>query len=235
MEALARLTHPRTGELLAPADFLPLAERTGRVSELDWQIGTTAIADVAQWRGSMPHTPLSVAINVSVDHLEDASLPEHLLAHCETNDLPPEALVVEITETLRSIVGRGHEDVVARLRDAGVNVTLDDFGTGFSSLSYLMRFPVAGIKIDRSFTAQLDTDRGRTVVTSMLQLGNALGLHVVAEGVETRAQLDWLTEHRVHFAQGYLLSRPVPADKLPAVVEHLNHQRTHHQDVAAET
>ena len=227
VEALARLTHPRTGVLLAPGDFLPLAERTGRVSELDWQIGSTAIADVARWRDGLPHSPLSVAINVSVDHLEDASLPENLLAHCAKHRLPPEALVVEITETLRSIIGRGHEDVVQVLRDAGVGVTLDDFGTGFSSLSYLLRFPVAGIKIDRSFTAQLDTARGRTVIASMLELGNALGLHVVAEGVETRAQLDWLTAHHVHFAQGYLLSRPVPAHELPAVVAHLNSQRDH--------
>jgi EAL domain-containing protein (putative c-di-GMP-specific phosphodiesterase class I) len=111
---------------------------------------------------------------------------------------------------------------VERLRAAGVNVTLDDFGTGFSSLAYLLRFPVAGVKIDRSFTAALDTERGRRLVLGILGIGAALDLHVVAEGVETPAQLSWLEENGCVFAQGYLLSRPVPGAELPHVLAALN-------------
>ena len=132
--------------------------------------------------------------------------------------VPRDAAVVEITETLQSVTGRGHEQAVRQLRDAGMNVTLDDFGTGFSSLSYLLRFPVAGIKVDRSFTAALDTRAGQVLVAALIGTGLRLGLHVVAEGVETPAQLPWLVEHGCPFAQGYLLGRPVPAEDVPALL-----------------
>lgn len=219
VEALARLPHPDTGVLLAPAQFLPLAERTGRVRQIDRLIAATAIRDVARWRRQRPGTHLSVGVNVSVDHLDDANLTSGLLRQCRGHALDPTALVVEITETLQSVIGRGHEQAIRELRDAGVNVTLDDFGTGFSALSYLLRFPVAGLKIDKSFTAALDTVKGRQLVLSILGLGSALGLHVVAEGVETRSQLVWLTAHGCRLAQGYLISRPVSAADVEGLLD----------------
>jgi EAL domain-containing protein (putative c-di-GMP-specific phosphodiesterase class I) len=222
VEALARLRRPGGGTLLMPAQFLPLAERTGRVRQIDRLVAAAAIADVACWRRELPGTPMSVAVNVSVDHLDDRSLCSELVKQCDEQGLPADALIVEVTESLQSVTGRGHEHAVQRLRDAGFNVTLDDFGTGFSALSYLLRFPVAGIKIDRSFTAALDSVRGQRLVLSVIDLGRSLGLHVVAEGVETPEQLHWLTEHGCAFAQGYLLSRPVPAAELPGVVRRLD-------------
>jgi diguanylate cyclase (GGDEF)-like protein len=222
VEALARLTHPTSGTLLTPAHFLPLAERAGRVGRIDQQVATAAIADVAGWRRTLPDGEISVAVNVSIAHLDDSHLPEYLLEVCRREGLPPNALIVELTETLDSVTGLGHEASVERLRAAGVNVTLDDFGTGFSSLAYLLRFPVAGVKIDRSFTAALDTERGRRLVLGILGIGAALDLHVVAEGVETPAQLSWLEENGCVFAQGYLLSRPVPGAELPHVLAALN-------------
>ncbi len=217
VEALARLRHPRTGELLQPADFLPLAERTGRVRLVDRQVATQAVHAAAQWRQG-PFPALTVAVNVSVDHLDDDALVPTLLTHCRTQGLPPSALVVEVTETLRSVTGRGHELAVSQLRDAGVGVSLDDFGTGFSALSYLLRFPVSGIKIDTTFTAALGTVAGRRLVHGMVDLALSMGLQVVAEGVETPHQLAWLTERRCPLVQGYLLSGPVPADQLAQAV-----------------
>jgi diguanylate cyclase (GGDEF)-like protein len=222
VEALARLPHAGRGGLLAPAQFLPLAERTGRVRQIDRQIAAAAITDVARWRRELPGSPMSVGVNVSVDHLDDRTLPGELLRQCRQQGLPADALIVEITETLQSVTGRGHEQAVHRLRDAGVNVTLDDFGTGFSALSYLLRFPVAGIKIDKSFTAALDTPRGRQLVQGIIDIGLSLGLHIVAEGVETTGQLRWLTEHGCPFAQGFLISRPVPAREVPDLVQGLD-------------
>ena len=118
--------------------------------------------------------------------------------------------------------GRGHEKLVQRLREAGLQVALDDFGTGFSALSYLLRFPVTAIKIDQSFTAALGSDRGRVLVRGILATARDLGLTVVAEGVETPEQRDWLLAHECPFLQGYLLSPPLPSHALPPAVLLLN-------------
>ena len=217
VEALARLTHPDTGALLVPDQFLPLAERTGRIRRVDSLVGDIAMRDVAGWRAA--GYDLCVGINVSVDHLDDPQLASRLLDRCAAHGLDVDALIVEVTETLQSLTGRGHSRTLQQLRDAGVNVTLDDFGTGFSTMSYLLRFPVAGVKIDRTFTAALGTERGRHVVQGILTIARSLGVHAVAEGVETPAQLAWLTEHGCPFAQGYLLSRPVPGEVLLDAVD----------------
>jgi diguanylate cyclase (GGDEF)-like protein len=220
VEALARLEHPVNGVLLSPAGFLPLAERTGRVAQVDALVAATAIADVAGWRRE--GYDISVGVNISVDHLDDPDLPTQLVRRCHDEGLDQDALIVEITETLQSISGRGHAGAIQRLMSAGVNVTLDDFGTGFSTLAYLLRFDVAGVKIDKSFTAALDTPRGRHLVLGIIGIATSMGLHVVAEGVETTEQLTWLRQHGCPFAQGFLLSRPVPKRSLPAVMDRLN-------------
>ena len=219
VEALARLRHPVTGELLAPASFVPLAERTGRVRRLDSLVANAAIADVAGWRRA--GHDLCVSVNVSVDHLDDAALAGRLLQRCTDVGLAHDALIVEITETMQSVSGRGHTDAIRRLSEAGVNVTLDDFGTGFSALEYLLRFPVAGIKIDQCFTKALHTARGRQLTSALIEIASSLRMHVVAEGVETTEQLAWLTEQGCPFVQGFLLSRPVPRHRLVDTVEEL--------------
>ena len=225
VEALARLRHPATGELLQPAQFLPLAERTGRVARLDWLVAEQAIARCARWRRDGSTSAIAVGVNVSVAHLDDAELTDQLLDACRRHRLPTDSLIVEVTESMQSLHGRGHEAAVHRLADAGVNVTLDDFGTGFAALSYLLRFPVAGIKIDKSFTAALSVPRGQQVVQAVLDVGRGLGLHVVAEGVETEEQLRQLTAMGCPYVQGFLFSRPVGALDLPAVVADLERRR----------
>jgi diguanylate cyclase (GGDEF)-like protein len=222
VEALARITHPITGALVMPAQFLPLAERTGRVRTLDRQVAAAAITQLAGWREDPQMTDLRVAVNVSVDHLGDQDLPTFLSDQCRTAGVPADAVVVEITETLQSVTGRHHEGVVEQLREAGLQVALDDFGTGFSSLSYLLRFPVTAIKVDLTFTAALADERGQHLVQGILSTALRMGLSVVAEGVETAAQRDWLTEHGCPFLQGYLLSPPLPAAYLPAAVGQLD-------------
>ena len=222
VEALARVTHPATGQVLLPAQFLALAERTGRVRGLDRQVAAAAIAQVATWREDPLLAELRVAINVSVDHLDDPDLPAFLSHRCSLAGLPTQALIVEITETLQSVTGRNHEDVVQRLREEGLQVALDDFGTGFSALSYLLRFPVTAVKIDRSFTSALAGQRGQDLVHGILSTALRMGLSVVAEGVETPEQRDWLTAHGCPFLQGYLISRPVASADLPALVVQLN-------------
>jgi diguanylate cyclase (GGDEF)-like protein len=224
VEALARITHPRTGTLLLPADFLPLAERTGRVRELDRHVAGAAITQVARWRTHPQTSELTLAVNVSVDHLDTSDLPDFLTNRCRTAGLPTEALTVEITETLQSVTGRGHEDVVQHLREAGLQVALDDFGTGFSALSYLLRFPVTTIKIDMAFTAALGSDRGRDLVDGILATALRMRLSVVAEGVETTQQRDWLTTQGCPFVQGFLFSRPLPGQDLPTMITHLHAQ-----------
>ena len=225
-EALARLRHPRTGELLLPARFLPLAERTGRVTQLDWLVAEAAIAHTARWRADSPDHALSVAVNISIAHLDDPELTPRLLDACARHGLPTDALVVELTETMQSLRGRGHERALTRLAHAGVNIALDDFGTGFAALSYLLRFPISGIKIDRTFTAALGDPRGRQVISSVIGVGATLGLHVVAEGVETEEQLRVLTDLGCGYVQGYLLSRPVPAVQVAAVILGLDRVRS---------
>ena len=226
VEALARITHPDTGRLLRPAQFLPLAERTGRVRQLDRQVADAAITQVAAWRNDPLLADLTVAVNVSVDHLDDHDLPGYLTQRCRLTGLPTHALTVEITETLQSVTGRGHEHVLQQLRDAGLEVALDDFGTGFSTLSYLLRFPVTTIKIDKTFTAALDSKGGRQLVQGILNTALTMGVRVIAEGVENPEQRDLLTALGCPYLQGYLFSRPVPGHALPAVA-HLRYPRTH--------
>ena len=222
VEALARITHPRTGGLLLPEQFMPLAERTGRVRELDRQVARTATTQLARWRTDPQMGELLLAVNVSVDHLDTGDLPAFLTDRCRSAGLPTTALIVELTETLQSVTGRGHEDVVRQLREAGLGVSLDDFGTGFSALSYLLRFPVTAIKIDKTFIAALTSGRGRVLVDGILVTALRMGLAVVAEGVETVEQRDWLFNQGCPLLQGYLISEPVPGRDLPAVIAELH-------------
>ena len=220
LEALARFEDELTGAWLPPAAFLPELERTGEVVALDRLVAQRSVAHLARWRAAHPGRPLSVGVNLSVRDLDDPSLPVWVAALCEAYAVPPDALVLEVTETLPSEEGRGHERVLDALVALGCNVTLDDFGTGYSSLSYLQRFPVRGIKVDRSFTARLGTDgRGDRVVRGLVELALTLGVHVVAEGVETPAQLRALQELGCPFGQGYLFSPAVPAVDVPPLLD----------------
>jgi diguanylate cyclase (GGDEF)-like protein len=219
VEALARIRDSGTGRLLPPSVFLPTAEDCGLVGRLDAVVAGQAMEQVARWRALPDARHLAVAVNTSVADLDDEGLPGRLFAQAAAAGLPLDALIVEVTETVLSESGRGHEQVLTRLSDAGCNVTLDDFGTGNSSVSYLQRFAADGLKVDRSFVAQLGTGgSGELLVESFIRFCLSLGVHVVAEGIETTDQLEALHRLGVPFGQGYLLGRPMTAVELEALL-----------------
>ncbi|MDX6697565.1 MAG: diguanylate cyclase [Solirubrobacteraceae bacterium] len=215
VEALVRWRDPQRG-LLAPADFLAGLEHHEVLGELALFVLDRALAQAAEWRRH--GAPLSVAVNVTSASLVDESLPASVSAALRRWDVPPGALVLEITETA---VLQDPDRAVAVLRDlaaAGVDIALDDFGTGESSLSRLLQFPIVELKIDRTFVHNLAVrlSRGLKVIRAVVDLAHDLGHRVVAEGVEDRATLDHLADLGCDQAQGYYICRPLPAADLPA-------------------
>jgi EAL domain-containing protein (putative c-di-GMP-specific phosphodiesterase class I) len=220
VESLVRLRRPDGTELLAPDGFIPLAEATGRVARIDRLVLAQAAPRAVQWRALLGDRPFSVGVNVSVATLSEPSLVDFVRTTCQDAGLPLDALVVEVTETVLSTPGSGHEEVLRGIDALGCNVTMDDFGTGYSSLAHLSRFPVDGIKIDRRFVWDIGTPgRGGRVPAALVRLGLDLDMHVVAEGVETHEQLLALQAAGCPFAQGYLFSKPLPADELTAYLQ----------------
>lgn len=204
-EALMRWLHPQRG-LVSPADFIPAAESCGAI----WDIGAFALREACREASTWP-APLRIGVNVSpaqIVHADFAGLVEQILA--ETG-LDPRRLEVEVTESLFIRDAHSALQTLQRLHSLGVSVAIDDFGTGFSSLSTLRSFPFDRIKIDRSFvrTMALDADDA-AIVNSVLGLGRAMALLVVAEGVETHEQLQLLRKLGCHHVQGYLIGKPLP-------------------------
>ena len=210
-EALMRWRHPEEG-MMSPGEFIPLAERTGLITPMGVWALHEACRQAAIWRRS-GMGDLHVAVNLSAVQLREAGLLDTVIEALAATGLPPHLLELELTETMLM----EHRDHLAAtlegLSALGVRLSIDDFGTGYSSLSYLKRFPVHGIKIDRSFVADMigKTD-AITIVRAIVGLGHSLGLSVVAEGVETPEQLDLLAAEGCDHAQGFLLGRPMPAD-----------------------
>jgi predicted signal transduction protein with EAL and GGDEF domain len=205
-EALVRWRHPERG-LVAPDLFIPLAAEVGLISAVGEWVVRTACADAARWPGG-----LRVAVNVTPAELETGRLLPTVAAALRETGLHPHRLEVELTE---SALHHPTEEAIAQLhglRMLGVQVSLDDFGTGFSSLMQLRSFPFDRIKIDRSFAEDA------AVVRAVRGLGNALGMRTTAEGVETPAQLESMRDGGCTDAQGYLLGRPVPAGEVAGVI-----------------
>jgi len=212
VEALVRWAHPVRG-LLGPAEFLPLAEVHGLMGALTETVLAQAVAQAAAWRGS--GLDLHVSVNLSASNLLDAGLPARVAGLLATHRLPPEYLVLEVTESVLLTDPDRSLAVVGALADLGATVSIDDFGTGYSSLAYLRDLPVSELKLDRSFTVDLRTDaRTEAIVASTIELAHRLGLRVVAEGVEDEATLGHLRSLDCDTSQGYLHSRPLPADQL---------------------
>jgi diguanylate cyclase (GGDEF)-like protein len=212
VEALVRWEHPRHG-LLPPAEFLPLAERTGLMGDLTRWVIDSALAQARAWQDDGIEVP--IAINLAAANVLDAGLPDHVAERLAHWGVPGERLTCELSEhTVMADPRRAHE-VLDRLRALGVRLSLDDFGTGHSSLSYLKRLPLDEVKIDRAFVSGIVGDvNDLLIVRSTIDLARSLGLEVVAEGVEGEDVLDHLRTLRCHEAQGFHLSRPLPADAL---------------------
>lgn len=211
VEALARWRHATLG-MVSPARFVPLAEDCGLIRELSHWALECACRQLARWRAAGLQVP-SVSVNLSATNFQDLNLPEIIEATLARHALGPADIIVEITEGVLMNDRPEVAAVITTLHARGIRFSMDDFGTGFSSLSYLRRLPIAELKLDRSFTSDLAEDaRAQALSRSVAQIGAALGLTVVAEGVETEAQRDVLTRQGYDVAQGYLFARPLAAD-----------------------
>jgi diguanylate cyclase (GGDEF)-like protein/PAS domain S-box-containing protein len=218
VEALLRWTHPVYGEI-SPTEFIPLAEESSLITEIGRWVLTRATATIV----ALPHPDLGVAVNVSARHVRSGELVDDVLSALESSGLPAARLVLEITES----VLLDDEHVVADLellRRLGVRIAVDDFGTGWSSLAYLVGLPIDVLKMDRQFLTDIATDpQRRALCASVLHLGNSLGLAVIVEGVETQVELQLLRDMGHRFIQGYLLARPLDAvvleRRLPSIGE----------------
>jgi EAL domain-containing protein (putative c-di-GMP-specific phosphodiesterase class I) len=213
-EALVRWHHPTHG-FLPPDEFIPIAEHTGLIGELTTYVMTTALKQCATWR-LMGHD-LGVAVNLAVRSLLDDDLPHAVADLLREFAVPPAKLTLELTES--GIMGDPERTltVLEQLAKIGVRLSVDDFGTGYSSLAYLQHLPVSEVKIDKSFVLRMATDpNDATIVQSIVELGHNLNLSVVAEGIEDQVSWDRLRAMSCDIAQGYYLSRPVPAREVTA-------------------
>jgi diguanylate cyclase (GGDEF)-like protein len=212
VEALVRWQHPDRG-LMGPAEFLPLAEVHGLMGALTQAVLSEAVAQTAIWRRRGVY--LRMSVNLSVSNLLDLNLPEQVRQLLLLHEVPPSAMVLEVTETVLMSDATSSLAVVTALTELGTTVSIDDFGTGYASLTYLRELPVAELKLDRSFTVDLLTDtRAAMIIRSTIELAHELGLRVVAEGVEHVSILDRLRELGCDESQGYLHSPPLSADQL---------------------
>jgi diguanylate cyclase (GGDEF)-like protein len=212
VEALVRWHHPERG-LLYPDEFVPLAERTGLIKDLTLTVLEQALRQLRAWQDD--GLDLSVSVNLSARDLLDAELPATIARLLHRYGVAPDRLELEITESVILADPMKARLVLNRLDAMGVDLAIDDFGSGYSSLVYLRRLPVRQIKIDRAFVMNMERDENDAVIVrSTIDLGRNLGLQVVAEGVESEAIWSDLARLRCDLAQGYYLSRPVPPDAL---------------------
>jgi diguanylate cyclase (GGDEF)-like protein len=218
VEALLRWTHPKLG-VVPPLDFLPFAEEAGLMGPITTLVLTDAIAQCAAWRNE--GIRLSVSVNISATNLLDPQLTGQVQALLERHGVPGEALVLEITETSVISDFERSQRVIQDLWDLGIGVSIDDFGAGFTSLAHLSSLAVKELKLDRTFIADLGEDDGRglDLVRATIELGHAMGLRIVAEGIEDIDTLTLLTDLGCDLGQGYLISVPKPADHLAFVAQ----------------
>ncbi|RYZ85726.1 MAG: EAL domain-containing protein, partial [Proteobacteria bacterium] len=217
IEALLRWSHPDLGTL-PPMKFIPLAEETGLIVPIGRWVLRTACEQSIRWqKQGLP--PVSMAVNLSPRQFQDEHLLEDIDAVLKDTRLDPSLLQLEITESMvMQNVDRAVKTLHA-IQSRGVRLAIDDFGTGYSSMSMMKRFPIDTIKIDRSFVRDLaDNEEDRAIATAIISMGKALSLTVVAEGVETAEQDEFLRDGHCDELQGYLFSKPVPADHIPGLL-----------------
>jgi EAL domain-containing protein (putative c-di-GMP-specific phosphodiesterase class I) len=218
-EALVRWQHPEQG-LVPPAEFIPLAEETGLILALGEKVLDMACRQLAQWSTRSGRAHLSIAVNVSVQQLREDNFVAKVLDALARTGADPSRLKLELTE---SVLVDNVEDIIRKmtlLRAKGVVFSLDDFGVGYSSLSYLKRLPLGQLKIDRSFVRDvLDDPNDAVIARAIVTLSHSLGLDVIAEGVETQAQRRFLADAGCHAYQGYLFCRPLPIEQFEAFAD----------------
>lgn len=213
-EALLRWRHPLRG-LIPPASFIPLAEETGLIVPIGAWVLKSACAQARSWLDAGLES-LTVAVNLSARQFESAHLAAEIAAILESTGLPPQALELEITESMAMEDVEQSIRTLRGLKDLGTRISVDDFGTGYSSLAYLRRLPIDKLKVDQSFVRTLEDDTASAMlVRAIVDLGHSLDLAVIAEGVESQGQLAFLQEIGCEEAQGYWFSRPVEGNDFP--------------------
>ena len=213
VEALLRWTHPEYG-MLPPAQFIPLAEETGLIVPIGRWALNAACAQNMEWqrRGLRP---VSVAVNLSPRQFADENLLHDVDEALAVSGMSPVLLQLEVTESMMMRNVSGAIKVLDALQSRGIRLAIDDFGTGYSSMSLMKQFPIDTLKIDRSFVRDLPDDtEDRAIAQAIINMGRALGMTIVAEGVETAAQESFLRAHGCDEMQGYLFSRPLPPEQL---------------------
>lgn len=217
-EALLRWQHPQRG-LVSPGEFIGLAEQTGLIVPMGLQALTTACKQLVQWAKQEEMQHLALSVNVSAQQFRQSDFVMQVQRIMAQSGVQAQRLKLELTE---SLLVHDMEDVVRKmteLRALGVGFSLDDFGTGYSSLSYLKRLPLDQLKIDQSFVRDVLTDTNDAAIArTIINLGKSLGFTVIAEGVETPGQRDFLMDNGCHFFQGFLFSKPLPAHQFQAFV-----------------
>ena len=212
-EALVRWEHPTRG-LVSPLEFIGVAEDAGLIAELGLQVLDQACRQTATWQREIDGE-LGVSVNVSGRQVNDPTFPAQVAAIAQRSGLRAGTLALEITESVLMEEADSPATVLSTLQEHGLTLALDDFGTGYSSLSRLKRFPLDVLKIDRSFVAGVDSDADdRAIVKATIDMAHAMGLTVVAEGVETREQEERLRAFGCDLGQGYLYARPQPAEAI---------------------
>ncbi len=223
-EALARWPHSTYGAV-SPSEFIPIAEETGLIIPLGTWVLRTACEQFSWWRQRFAAaTSLSMGINLSAVQLQDPHLVDYLESLLTQYGLPPSSLTLEITESLLVDNVEYNLEVLKKIRDFGIQLSVDDFGTGYSALSYMQRFPFSELKVDRSFVTPLGTEaENPTLVRAILALAHSLSLEVVAEGIETPQQLQFLQANGCNYGQGFLFYRPMPASAIETLLEQDQH------------
>jgi diguanylate cyclase (GGDEF)-like protein len=208
VEALVRWQHPTRG-LLLPGTFIPMAEETGLIVDIGAWVIEQACADLCRWQRTSPG--LAVSVNLSARELQDPGLVDHVRDVLQATGVPPSSLIVEVTETI--LVSDPSADAHLRsLKELGVRLAIDDFGTGYASISYLRRFPVDILKIDREFTSDVTSADGLALMDGIVRLGRSLGLVTVAEGIELVEQQTRIAATLCDQGQGFLFARPAPSE-----------------------
>ena len=219
LEALVRWKD-EDGKVISPGTFIPMAEKNGSILRLgDW-IMEKSISDFAEWREKYDMEDITLSVNVSALQFKNKSFVKTLMHLLEDYRMPPEMLELEITE---SVFIDDIDDVIEKmniLRESGVRFSMDDFGTGFSSLSYLRKLPIDTLKIDKSFVDTVVTDTPtRTIAETIIGMGKKLGFHTIAEGVEDEVQFDLLRDIGCDNIQGFYLGRPMVSEKIEELLE----------------
>jgi EAL domain-containing protein (putative c-di-GMP-specific phosphodiesterase class I) len=216
VEALVRWNHPDRG-LIAPVEFVPVADETGLMVPIGQYVLEQALSRIGRWRRHRPN--MTVSVNLSARQLEDAGLVSMLAETIRDADLEPDVLCLEVTENALSRNRDRNLRTLDALKAIGLRLAIDNFGAGASSLTGLQQLPIDTLKIDRSIVGGIGRGpRERPILGAVVELGHALGLQVVAEGVETVAQLQALRDAECDAAQGYLLARPVPEDQVRSLL-----------------